>query len=97
MNAAQTASTEELFMELMARLEAMGRIPGIGVRPVRLSARELEVLHAAARGLTNKEIAHELGLSLNTVKGHIAGICHKCKACSRTEAVVVAMRQGIIR
>lgn len=53
-----------------------------------LSDREIEVLLAIAKGLTNKAIAIQLGISDRTVQVHIAHIFHKLNAASRTEAVV---------
>jgi len=62
-----------------------------------LSERELEVLRLTARGLTNQEIARALGIGLRTVQAHLGHIYAKIGCRSRTEAVVVALRQGWIR
>jgi DNA-binding NarL/FixJ family response regulator len=59
-----------------------------------LSERELDVLRLAARGLTNKAIAAELGLSDRTVQGHLASIYGKLAVQSRTEAVTKALKLG---
>ncbi len=61
-----------------------------------LTGRENEVLHLMAAGLTNKAIAHRLGISPHTVKFHITGILAKLDAQSRTEAVTHATRAGIL-
>ncbi|MCS6827670.1 MAG: response regulator transcription factor [Caldilinea sp.] len=61
-----------------------------------LTARELEVLRLLAEGLSNKEIAHVLGVSDHTAKFHVNAILAKLGAQSRTEAVVKAMRAGLI-
>ena len=61
-----------------------------------LSEREFEVLCLAARGLPNKEIARRLGLSIRTVHSHLANIFMKMQVGSRTEAVLLALRQGMI-
>ena len=61
-----------------------------------LTARENEVLQCLARGLTNRAIAVELGISLHTVKFHVNAIMGKLGAQSRTEAVVRATRLGLI-
>jgi DNA-binding NarL/FixJ family response regulator len=61
-----------------------------------LSERESEVLLLAARGLPNKEIARRLGLSIRTVHSHLANIFMKMHVGSRTEAVLQALRQGMI-
>ena len=61
-----------------------------------LSEREFDVLRLAARGLPNKEIARRLGLSIRTVHSHLANIFMKMQVGSRTEAVLLALREGII-
>jgi NarL family two-component system response regulator LiaR len=59
-----------------------------------LSERELEVLKLAAKGLSNKEIAAELGLGARTVQSHLGHIFDKLGVSSRTEAVLRALKQG---
>jgi len=61
-----------------------------------LTPRELEVLGLIADGLSSKEIARRLGISEHTVKFHVNTIMSKLGARSRTEAVVVAARLGLI-
>jgi DNA-binding NarL/FixJ family response regulator len=61
-----------------------------------LSDREIEVLTHVAAGLPNKGIARELGISEHTVKFHVGTILGKLGAASRTEAVTVAVRGGIL-
>ncbi len=61
-----------------------------------LSDREVEVLGLVAAGLPNKGIARELGISEHTVKFHVGTILGKLGAASRTEAVTVAVRGGIL-
>jgi DNA-binding NarL/FixJ family response regulator len=61
-----------------------------------LSAREVEVLRHVATGLPNKGIALELGISEHTVKFHISSIMSKLDASSRTEAVTLAVRRGLL-
>lgn len=80
-----------------------GASPARGVRlaPVdetahALTAREIEVLQMLAGGLGNKEIARRLAISTHTVKFHIAAIMHKLGASSRTEAVTLGIRRGLI-
>ncbi len=62
-----------------------------------LTPRELEVLQALAQGLSNKLIAQQLVISEHTVKFHLNAILGKLGAQSRTEAVVLATRAGLIR
>jgi DNA-binding NarL/FixJ family response regulator len=62
----------------------------------KLSTRELEILKLAARGMSNRDIAGALGLSLRTVKGHLAEIFSKLQVGSRTEAIITGLRAGFI-
>ena len=61
-----------------------------------LSARELDVLRLLADGRENTEIAGQLGISLNTVKGHVRAILEKLGAENRTAAAVKAVRDELI-
>jgi two-component system, NarL family, response regulator YdfI len=61
-----------------------------------LTPRETEVLRMVAEGLGNKEIATRLGISDHTVKFHISSMFAKLGASSRTEAVTIGIRQGLI-
>jgi two-component system, NarL family, response regulator len=61
-----------------------------------LTARELEVLHMLARGLTNKEIGSALNISSNTVRNHVNSIIEKLEVSDRTEAATTAIQRGII-
>jgi two-component system nitrate/nitrite response regulator NarL len=64
--------------------------------PEELTSRENEVLQLLAQGLTNKGIAHKLGITDHTVKFHVNAIMTKLGAQSRTEAVIRATRAGLI-
>ena len=66
-----------------------------GIRS-RLTARELEALDLLANGMTNKEIAAELVITVRTVKFHVSSILRKLEAGNRTEAVRIAAERGII-
>ena len=80
--------------------DALRRAP----RPVRaeldpaqpLTGREVEVLGMLAEGLGNKAIASRLGISTHTAKFHVASILSKLGAGSRTEAVTIGMRRGLV-
>jgi DNA-binding NarL/FixJ family response regulator len=61
-----------------------------------LTARELEVLHMLARGLTNKEIGNALQISGNTVRNHVNSIIEKLEVSDRTEAATTAIQRGLI-
>ncbi|MGD9957374.1 MAG: LuxR C-terminal-related transcriptional regulator [Candidatus Nanopelagicales bacterium] len=62
-----------------------------------LSRRELEVLTLVAQGLNNRSIAEQLFISENTVKNHIRNIHEKLQVHSRMEAVVRAVREGVLQ
>jgi two-component system, NarL family, response regulator YdfI len=61
-----------------------------------LTDRELRVLNLVADGLSNPQIARLLSISRNTVKFHVSSIISKLGAASRTEAVTIGVRQGLI-
>ena len=61
-----------------------------------LTDREIGVLNLIAEGLTNPEIARRLGISRNTVKFHVSSIIAKLGAISRTDAVTLGMKRGLI-
>jgi len=77
-------------------LEALLPLPQT-IRPAEaLSPREIEVLGMMAEGISNKEIAARLGISDHTVKFHVASVMGKLHAGTRTEAVMVGIRMGLI-
>lgn len=61
-----------------------------------LTARELEVLRLMADGLGNKEIGAALNISTHTAKYHVAAVLAKLDARSRTEAVTIGLREGLL-
>jgi DNA-binding NarL/FixJ family response regulator len=77
------------FQELSWRSEAEGFIAP-------LTPREMEILNYIAQGYLNKQIAAELDISEQTIKNHVTSILRKLNANARTEAVVVAIKQGLI-
>lgn len=64
--------------------------------PEPLTLRELQVLRLLASGLSNKQLAEQLGISNHTAKFHVAQILAKLDAATRTEAVSTAIRSGLI-
>lgn len=62
-----------------------------------LTERELEVLRIASLGHSNKEIAADLYLSVNTVRNHMQHVLNKLGAHSKLEATAIAVRAGILR
>ena len=65
-------------------------------RPEPLTPRELEVLTMMAEGLGNRAIARSLGISVHTVKFHVAAVLDKLRVRSRAEAVAVGLRRGLL-
>ena len=78
------------FQELTSRSESEAFISP-------LTPREIEILQYIAQGYLNKQIAAELGISEQTIKNHVTSILRKLNANARTEAVVVAIKQGLIK
>jgi DNA-binding NarL/FixJ family response regulator len=68
-----------------------------GVTRVQLTPREMATLRLMADGKANKEIAGELGISDRTVKTHLGHLFEKLGVTSRTEAIKVATRRGLVR
>ncbi len=68
-----------------------------GVTRVQLTPRELSTLRLMADGRTNKEIAGHLGITERTVKTHLGHLFDKLGVTTRTEAVRVATRRGLVR
>ena len=62
-----------------------------------LTPREKEVMHAVAKGKSNKEIGVALDISEATVKVHVTHILEKLQASGRTEAIGVAVNRGLVR
>jgi DNA-binding NarL/FixJ family response regulator len=75
---------------------ARGRPPGGEHLVEALTERELQILELVAKGMTNKGIGQQLGISDRTVQGHLANIYGKLNVSSRTEAVTEALKQGWI-
>jgi len=83
------------FEDMLERvLEAAS--PGQRRSGASLTEREGHVLRHVAAGLSNKQIAKRLGLSQNTVRNHLSRAFNKLGASNRTEAVMTAMRRGLV-
>jgi two-component system, NarL family, response regulator LiaR len=61
-----------------------------------LHPREVEVLKLAAKGFRNKEMAKELNISERTIQAHLSNIFNKLEVSSRTEAVLLGLKQGLL-
>jgi DNA-binding NarL/FixJ family response regulator len=62
-----------------------------------LSDREMDILQLITRGMSNKEVALELGISYQTVKNHMTSILRKLAVNDRTQAAIYALRKGWVR
>lgn len=80
----------------VAVLARLRRIPSVDQTPSPepLSAQQLVILRLVAQGLPSREIATQLYLSENTVKGYVQDILHRLNVKNRTEAVMVAVKHG---
>jgi DNA-binding NarL/FixJ family response regulator len=85
----------EITKDLLAGDRQSGADPTLEMVDA-LTPREIEVLRMMAEGLGNKEIAARLGISDHTVKFHISSILAKTGASTRTEAVTLGIRMGLI-
>lgn len=85
----------ELALEFASRVRSDSIEPAPEVAGD-LTAREVEVLRMLAEGLANKEIAAQLGVTDHTIKFHISSILGKLGAATRTEAVTLGVRRGLI-
>ena len=78
--------------------DTMAMLPTPTEQPAEpLTPRELEVLDMLAEGLSNKLIAHKLGISEHTAKFHVNSILAKLHAGTRTEAVMRGVRLGLVK
>jgi two-component system, NarL family, response regulator DegU len=68
----------------------------LGSKLARLTAREVEVLRALASGSSNEAIARSLGISPKTLRNHISNTYHKLGIYDRAQAVLVAVREGLV-
>jgi two-component system, NarL family, response regulator len=95
---------DELVDAIRKTLRGSGGLsPEMGIRLARrlakpsLTARETEILTSLVAGLSNKELSSQLHVSEDTVKFHLKGIFQKLGVLDRTQAVVAAVKQGIVR
>lgn len=86
--------TRRLLDRFAASLDSKEREPPPELES--LTARELEILHLVARGLSNAEIAAELVVSRTTVKTHVSSVLQKLRLGNRVQAVVLAYEAGLV-
>jgi DNA-binding NarL/FixJ family response regulator len=89
-------SLRRLLESAAVDLVLAGSVPDENPSTAELTPREREVLALLADGASNKVIARRLGISFHTAKFHVATILAKLDADSRTEAVAIAARRGLV-
>ncbi|WSQ14432.1 AAA family ATPase [Streptomyces sp. NBC_01231] len=83
-------------VDALIRRGRLAQSPGADARTTILTAREQDVLRLLALGRSNRQIGEDLFISAKTASVHVSNILAKLGAASRTEAVAVAYRQGLI-
>lgn len=86
---------ESTLAVLQTRMSEVGRLDGLDWDP-HLTTREREVLALLATGLDAKSVAHLLGVTVLTCRGYIRNLLSKLDAHSQLEAVVIALRTGLL-
>jgi len=100
----KSATMEEIFDTIRRVHRGERCIPNhiaeqvmLRVSRIQLSPRESEILQLIARGMRNREVGKQLFISENTVRNHLLNIFEKLGTKSRTEAVAMAIQQGLVR
>jgi DNA-binding NarL/FixJ family response regulator len=94
--AGNTIIAPDLAQKMLNTFEAGGQAGSVRLAPPPLTERELEVMRALARGMSDKQIAQSLGISEKTVRNHTSNIYRKLHIFDRTQAVIYAVREGVI-
>lgn len=87
------AASNSFFRRFQANSDAIGT----NFRRLHLTQREQDVLNLLTQGASNQEIANKLYVTLATVKAHLTSIFEKLKVTSRTQAIVTAMKLGLVQ
>jgi len=90
------AAYPEVGRRLLDEFQAMARNPRLRDMMAPLSSREMELLKQLGQGRSNKEIAHILSITPQTVKNHMTSIFRKLDVNDRTQAVLAGLRHGWI-
>jgi len=95
-HAEDTIIAPDLAQKMLMTFEG-GRPQGSAhLAPPPLTERELEVIRALAQGMSDRQIAQTLGISEKTVRNHTSNIYRKLHIFDRTQAVIYAVREGVI-
>ena len=93
--ATDITALETAAWKILARFDVTP-IPALSTLEPGLSKREVQVLRHVASGMSNKEIARRLAISRQTVRNHLSHVFRKLEASNRTQAVINAMRTGLL-
>ena len=94
-HAGDTIIAPDLAQKMLNTFES-GRAGSPQLAPPPLTERELEVIRALAQGMSDRQIANSLGISEKTVRNHTSNIYRKLHIFDRTQAVIYAVREGVI-
>jgi DNA-binding NarL/FixJ family response regulator len=94
-HAGNTIIAPDLAQKMLNTFEG-GRSGSPQLAPPPLTERELEVIRALAQGMSDRQIAQALGISEKTVRNHTSNIYRKLHIFDRTQAVIYAIREGVI-
>ena len=94
--AGNTIIAPDLAQKMLNTFEAGRQAGNVRLAPPPLTERELEVIRALARGMSDRQIAQSLGISEKTVRNHTSNIYRKLHIFDRTQAVIYAVREGVI-
>lgn len=93
--AGEPSPPDGILERVRRTMETVKRLP-TAILEYSLKQREVQVLRHIGLGLSNKEIAKSLCISVETVKEHVQNILRKTKAADRTDAAVKAVRWGLV-
>src|SRR5215203_4644538 len=93
-HAGDTIIAPDLAQKMLKTFEGGSGSPKLAPPP--LTQRELEVIRALAQGMSDRQIASSLGISEKTVRNHTSNIYRKLHIFDRTQAVIYAVREGLI-
>jgi len=92
----QSLISPSMAAKLIDEFKTMSRPDRSQGPALRLTERELDVLRLVAKGLSNRDVAHRLAISENTVKNHVRNMLEKLQLHSRMEAVMYAVREKLL-
>jgi two-component system NarL family response regulator len=92
----QSLISPSMAVKLIDEFKEMARTDREQVPTPRLTERELEVLRLVAQGLANKAIADRLAISERTARTHVSNLLAKLGLTSRTQAALLAVREGLV-